>query len=196
MEGVQAALLAHDYVTAAGHVHRYMLFDKSLLASEAAADTGSRPPCGTLAGTHAPPAPGVDPLAVLSKAQVELSAVVSSKFDQAVEADDQTAIDRYSPRPTPVFMEEPGFLTKRAVQLLQTLPARGHGGNRPGKVWPLRGRQGLRPCRLSSWPRKFHPLLAQITGQANRDLLHKSPASGPGAVLRVRPACCLFFYRR
>jgi hypothetical protein len=42
VEGVQAAIQAEDYATAAGHVHRYLQFDKELLASEASAvDAGA-----------------------------------------------------------------------------------------------------------------------------------------------------------
>ncbi len=40
VDGVQAAIAASDYATGAGHVHRYLQFSKSLLASEAAAESG------------------------------------------------------------------------------------------------------------------------------------------------------------
>ncbi|XP_065187071.1 conserved oligomeric Golgi complex subunit 4-like [Sycon ciliatum] len=78
VDGVETALYQEDYETAAGHVHRYLTLDKSIL-KEATLDSG-----------------GVDSAILkLSQAEDQLKRIVHEKFDKAVESESPKDVERF-----------------------------------------------------------------------------------------------------
>ncbi|KAK5646267.1 hypothetical protein RI129_004731 [Pyrocoelia pectoralis] len=80
-EGVQAAILNEDYEKGAGHVHRFLSMDQSLL-TQAATDIENVSSVLKAVGT-------------LQDAASQLRTIVQHKFDEAVRVEDLSSIERF-----------------------------------------------------------------------------------------------------
>lgn len=81
-EGVATALRNEDYEQGAAHVHRYLAMDQQLLERTAEDVSGDHTSISSS-------------LVTLQQAAMELRAVVTHKFDEAVKSEDLASVERF-----------------------------------------------------------------------------------------------------
>lgn len=90
-DGIQKALSSEDYEQAAAHIHRFLSMDESLLRKSAAEDVLSS--CAK--GDQMNASSMDEAFARLHEAEAKLKSIVMKKFDEAVNQDDVSSVERF-----------------------------------------------------------------------------------------------------